>query len=179
MIPKIRTLLVFSFILGILLFAYQHAIIIIQWPGKQHTHAPTYQSATKKTMYLHYWHNDTWHKEKNKLIVTDDGAQTLTYIINAWLTLLYEEKIMPKKIALQTVLVSPTGHELFVSFDHTPFTTQQPIYEKWLWIEALFKTIKECAPSIDHVHMLVRHKPLHDVHLDLSRAWPISGFEHH
>ena len=172
----IRALCCFS--IGILLLAYHHTILIIRWPWHQYTQPITQHHATKKQIVLHYCHHYAWHTEKNVLIMSDDRAQAFTYLINTWLTLLNEEKIMNKKIELQTAVLSPTKHELFISFDRTPFTSEQTIHEKWMWIEGLLKTIKGYDTTIGYVHLLVRHKSLHDKHLDFSNAWPINGFTH-
>ena len=178
-----RTLAIICFTSGILLFAYHHGLIVIRWPGKQRTPTTAYHHATKKSITLQYWHHGSWHTEKNQLIMVDDTAQALAYLISSWLTLLDEEivrtsapQISTKKVELQTALISPTGHELFLSFDRTPFSPQQSIYEKWMWIEGLLKTIKAYDATISHVHLLVRHKPLQDIHLDFSNPWPITGF---
>lgn len=172
----IKTIIIACFSIGLLVYAYHHSLLIIRWPWHQPLESSSYHHATKKTIALHYWHHGSWHTEKNQLIITDNAAKALTYLINTWLTLLDEEKIMRKKIELQTALVSPTGHELFLSFDRTPFGPQQSTYEKWMWVEGLLKTIKAHTTSIDRVSILVRHKPLQDMHLDFSNAWPITGF---
>ncbi|MFI5333117.1 MAG: hypothetical protein ACHQVS_03375 [Candidatus Babeliales bacterium] len=172
-----NTLIILCFIIGIVLYAYHHALFIIRWPWH---HAPqniARHHATKKSISLHYWHHRSWHTEKTTLIMSDDPAQALAYLVNTWLTLLDEEQhITAKKVELQTALLSPNGHELFLSFDRVPFNSQQSTYESWMWVEGLLKTIKTYNSSIDRVHLLVRHKPLQDRHLDFLNAWPIHGF---
>lgn len=175
--PTGKTALIFLLI-GSIVCIYYHSLVIIRWPW-HHTQNKLHHHAIKKPVILHYWHHGSWLTEKNNLIMSNDTSQSVAYLINTWLTFLDEEKIMNKKVELQTAAISPTGHELFLSFDRSPFDLQQSIYEKWMWIESLLKTIKAYDATIDHVRILVRHKPLHDMHLDFSNPWPIHGFLHH
>lgn len=172
------TLALVCTIVGILFFAYQNSILVVQWPWHKRVHASNEHHATKKAITLHYWHNFTWHTEKNQLLMASDQAQALFYLINTWLTLLDEEHSAIKKVELQTAIVSPTGHELFLSFDRSPFSAQQSTYAKWMWVEGLLKTIKNNDSAIQQVRLLVQHKPMHDMHIDFSNSWPIIGFDH-
>jgi hypothetical protein len=170
-------LLVACFMIGALYFAFNQGWIVIR---SFSTTTETDQAinalrATKKHMNLLLWNNNKWNKESVEIITTADIAQTMHYLINAWLTLLDEEGGMTKKVSLQSALMSARG-QLYISFDRTPFDENSPTHDKWMWIESLLATVRENEPSVQAVHFLVHHHPMEDNHLDFSSPWPVTGF---
>jgi hypothetical protein len=159
-------------------FAYNQQWIIIQVPDSKNRFEDDAKKAlmTKKSVKRIFWHNDGWHIEETDLLWSDDKAENLTRLINSWLTLLDEEKVMEKKVSLQSIVLSPSGHDVYCSFDRNPFNKNNPTYEKLMWIEGLLKTIRENGIKIQQMFFLVHHQPLHDFHLDFSNPWPVSGF---
>ncbi len=159
-------------------FAYNQQWIIINLPKKNATQKEQQNvvQITKKRITRFYWNNDAWHAEETELLWSDDKADTLIHVITCWLALLDEEKVMEKKVSLQSVLVSPSGCEAYISFDRNPFTKNQSTYAKLMWVEGLLKTIRENGIKVQMIHFLVHHQPLSDFHLDFTNPWPIAGF---
>jgi len=160
-------------------FAYNHRWIIIHFPKKSYQadlQKHTVQ-ITKKRVTRVYWNNDAWHNEETELLWSDDDkANTLLHLITSWLALLDEEKVMEKKVSVQSVVLSLSGADAYISFDRNPFTKNQSTYSKLLWVEGLLKTVRENGVKVQAIYFLVHHQPLTDFHLDFSNPWSINGF---
>lgn len=131
---------------------------------------------TKKKVTRVYWHNESWHAEETELLWSEDKAEIVLRLITSWLSLLDEEKVMEKKVSVQSAVLTQSGVEVYLSFDRNPFNKNQSTYEKLMWIEGILKTIRENGIHIQQIQFLVHHQPLHDFHLDFSNPWPITGF---
>lgn len=164
-----------SLLCGMILFAWFNEFILIRTPFNTQTYTPPVR-ASKKTVTLYFWHTDAWHIETQDIIWHTDATSNLYYLIKAWLNVLDEEQVLDKKIGLQTALIAASGHEAYISFDRNPFDKTASTFEKWMLIEGLLKTIRENNIPIQQVQLLVHHQPLHDMHLDFSKAWRIEGF---
>ena len=123
-----------------------------------------------------YWHNGAWQTEHQELIWGSNTEKNCLYLINTWLTLLDEEGIMEKRVTLQTALLSPSGQEIYLSFDRSPFQPEDSTFAKWMWIEGLLKTLRENEVKLTNVQILVHHQPINDQHLDFTNPWPLQGF---
>lgn len=164
-----------SFMAAFLFFALYNQWIIFTVPtcGAQesYTHA-----IAKKNVTLTYFSNDKWHTETENLLWSSSQTESLTYLINTWLSLLDDAHITPKKIGLESALISGAA-TAYVSFDHTIFSKDDSIFKKWMLIEGLLKTINNAQLSLQHIQFLVHHQHMNDIHLDFSKPWPIAGFE--
>lgn len=149
------------------LFAVQTDRIIFNTP----TDAYTKPQLTQTVSCTLYWHEHLLQSETKNIVQTEDAQQNLLYLINTWLLFLYNED-MHKKVHAETVTLSPSGNELFISFDRRPFEKQMSIAEKLGFIHNLFKTLRPHMAA-RKVRFLVRHKKLHDAHLDFSFGWDI------
>lgn len=163
------------FIAGILFCAFYNQWIIIKLPLSENPSQITSSLVNKKTITLAYFHQDKWKTETQEHLWTESDAKNLTQLINAWLTVLDEENITPKKTTLQSVLLSPSG-TAYVSFDHNIFCKEDSIFKKWMVIEGLFKTIRANNITIQSMQFLMHHQILNDTHLDFSSPWPLCGF---
>lgn len=164
-------------ILGVLYAAYAYNLIIIRLPyssSTPHTEHTSLITTSKRKIPLFFWHNDTWNKEETELIWSTNSQKNLHYVIDSWLTLLEEENIQEKRIALQSVAIY--NNQAYISFDRNPFDKEMATIEKLLWIEGLLKTVRHNNADIQTIQFLVHHKVLHDYHLDFSNPWPIEGF---
>ena len=168
------TLLTASFLSGFLFFAAYNQWIIFRTPWQQSIIVSS-DIIQKKSVVLHYFHNDKWKSEKQEMLWQENYEKNIFHIINAWLTLLDDEHVIIKKTTLQSVLVAPSG-TAYLSFDHNVLGKQETIFTKWMLIEGLLKTLKLNDIAITHVQFLVQHQPLQDVHLDFSMPWPVHGF---
>jgi len=166
---------ILSFLSAILFFLLYNQIIVITWSQSKQQEQTDISSFCKKEITLHYFYREKWKSEKLELLWSDSITKNTHQLINAWLTLLDEEQITQKKIALQAALLSTSG-TLYLSFDNNPLSKEDTIFKKWILIESLFKTIRENGIAVQDVQLLVHHRPLVDQHLDFSMAWPIQGF---
>ena len=163
-----------SFIAGILFCALYNQWIIIQLPS--FSPRSTQSSAiNRKKIVLHYFHNDKWKTETQEHLWSENTPKNISQLVNAFLTLLNEEKIIGKKTTLQSVLLSKSG-TAYLSFDHNIFSKEDTIFKKWMILEGLLNTIRTNTISIQNVQFLVQHQQLNDPHLDFSMPWPIEGF---
>lgn len=158
-------------------FAYNQELLLFRFPSfqKNSIEVPI-ASITKKKVNRIYWNNDVWRHEDTELLWPENISNALLYLITSWLALLDEEKIMDKKVTVQSVIVSPSQNDVYISFDRNPFTKKQSTYEKLMWIEGILKTIRETGTKVQNIHFLVHHQPVHDFHLDFSNPWPVTGF---
>lgn len=165
-------------VIGMLMYAFAKDLIIIRSPSNN-TNMLDYPSATpgnKKKVTLYFWQHEKWHSETTQLVHAENMVDTIAYLLSSWLTLLEENEITQKKIAIQSVLLSPSGTDAYVSFDRNPFDKEATTHEKLMWIEGLLKTLRENGFKLQGVRFLVQHQPLQDYHLDFCKRWPISGF---
>jgi len=167
-----------TFLLGMLFFAVYNEWIIFSYPSYKKEVGQQIDSMKmdKKDVWLLYWDKKKWKKEKINLLWTDDPAKNIQYLVSSWLTLLDQEHVMRKKVSLQTVLISSSGVQAYLSFDRVPFSSEASTYEKLMWIEGILKTIRENDIELQKVMFLVHHQVLQDYHLDFSNPWPIYGF---
>lgn len=169
---------ILAFLCGALFYAYNQGWIVIHYPtnaAANHTQGNA-AAPQKKKVKLFFWHNGSWKTETTTILWSNNKATALSHLINRWLTLLDDEGLLNKKTTLQTALLAPSEQELFLSFDRSPFSRQQSIQEKLMFVEGLLKTIRDTNTGIQAVRFLVHHQPLIDDHLDFGHAWPIIGY---
>ena len=164
-----------TFISGILFFAFYNQWIIFRSAWNNHGMTDNVSVMQKKEVIHYYFHDDKWKTEKQELLWTEQTEKNMFQLINAWLTLLDEERLTAKKITLQSVLISTAGCA-FLSFDHTLLPKEETIFKKWMIIEGLLKTLVVNGIAVTHIQFLVQHQHMHDTHLDFSLPWPIHGF---
>jgi len=158
-----------------LLFAFSNNWIIIRLP-QSHTKVPDLQRISKKRVTLWFWHHNRWQHENSELLWSANPSLNITQLMNGLLALFDEEQLLPKKTTLQSVTLNALGTCAFISFDRTPLDKQSSIHTKWMMIESIIKTIRENKIPIQSLQFLSHHQPMHDMHLDFSHPWPISGF---
>lgn len=164
-----------TFILGILFFAFQQEWLLIRIPQKN-TSSHVNISKIKKTIAIHFWHDNKWHIEKQDILWSNDVSENLYSLVTSWLNTLDAEEITSKKIILQNATLSPSQSDAYLSFDRNPFGQNWSTHEKWMWIEGLINTLRDHQLPIQNIYLLVHHKPLIDRHIDATHPWPISGF---
>ena len=162
------------FVIGIIFCAFYNQWLIIKLPSQQPINTIS-TLVNKKTVILDYFHHDKWKTETQEHLWTESDAKNLIQLINAWLTLLDEEHITPKKTTVQSVLISPSS-TAYISFDHNILSKEDSIFKKWMVIESLLKTIRSNTIVIQNVQFLMHHQILNDAHLDFSSPWPLNGF---
>ena len=150
--------------------------IIFQYKKNLNINSIKNTEIRKKNLKLIYWYRDKWNYEDIELLWTEDKPTNIKYLINSWLTLLDEDKIMSKKVTLQDVALDSSEQEAIISFDRNPLNKEDPTYEKLMWLEGLLKTIKDNNIQIQRLRFLVHHQPLNDNHLDFSNSWDLYSF---
>jgi hypothetical protein len=176
--PQILVIVV-STLAGALVYAYLQNWIIITYPAAQQSTLHMMQenlAGIKRKIHYTYWHHNKWCTEQQELMCPANRSEHIFYIINTWLTMLYEEHVLDKKIHLQAVLLSGSGNEIYLSFDSNPLSDQQTTYDQWMWVESLLKTLRDNVQALHTVQFLVNHQPLNTTRLDFTNPWPIMGF---
>jgi hypothetical protein len=171
---KYLLLSLFSLSIGNILFLYFNEIIIINFPRliikKDNTIV-----AYKKNIKIFFWKNDKWNRESIDILWSENNSEQNIYqIINNWLLILDEEKILSKRVSLQSALINDST--LYISFDNTLFSQESSTYNKLIILESILKTLKESNLTVNYIYFLVHNEIMEDHHLDFSNAWPISGF---
>lgn len=169
------TVSVITLLLSLLVFAYHKEYIILNF-GKTMNAQTTALHNKKQKFYLYYWANNAWHSEQTELLFGENTAANLQQIVGRWAAMLYEEKIIKKKLTVQSATISFDSRELIVSFDRPPFNKEISTYEKWMIIEGLLKTIQSLDACPKRVLVLVNQQPLNDPHIDFTNSWPVEGF---
>jgi len=167
-----------ALIAGLIFYGVYHELVVVSiMPLRSmKTFSPNI-SMKKKVVKLIFWHEEAWHTEDVDVIWSDTNmVHNIHLIINRWLSVLDEEKVMDKKVTLQSVILSPSSREAFLSFDRNPLKFEDAAYVKLMWCEGLLKTIRDNGIPIESLRFLVHHAPLDDEHIDLAFSWPISGF---
>lgn len=164
------------FIISILFYAFYHEYLIINFK-KQIITQKLEECSAKQKIVLH-WHKSNWQTESIHLLLNQNVSHDAQLILGSWLETALDEQIFRKKINVQSVMASADERTLFVSFDHAPFSKESSIFEKWMIIEGMLKTISHALPSVKKIVFLVNHQTLLDTHLDFSNPWPIEGFSY-
>lgn len=162
-------------LIGFLFGAWYKELILFRFSSIHFSKEQPTKPRMKKKYVLSFWRTNKWIKETVELIVSDDVAQTISRISNAWLTLLDEEGELKKRVIVQAVLLS-SAQEAYISFDRNPFEKSASTHEKLLFIEGLLKTLREGGVSIKRLYFQAHYQPLQDYHLDFLNAWPLTGF---
>ncbi len=163
-------------LIALFLFAYMREWIIFRTPHI-HTAQEHTQHLSKQQVTLWFFQNNRWQHEQKEILTSTDATIMLTHLINALLVLFEEEKLLEKKVILQSVALSPDGLIAYISFDRPPLAKQTSIYTKWMNIEAILRTVRENGSKLQKIHFLTHHQPMQDMHIDFSNSWPVGGFQ--
>ncbi len=155
---------------ALLFFAWQRQWIIVMSPPA-YAHS-IQQTKIKKECLLWYWHDEQWHHETQSLVWTENNAANVHYLINNWLTFIFQEGIISKKVYAQSAMLNQNQQQLFVSFDRHLFDKQQATHEKIMIIQGLIKTLAHVT-TCTHINILLQHMPMPDADLDFTCPWPI------
>ena len=167
--------------MGSLFFLIQRNWLIIYWALGASEEGKTLMQPKKdivlrKKVKLYCWKDELVFVENVTLIWFCDKADNIKHLVNYWLSFLYEERILDRRVNVESVGLSEFKQEVYLSFDQFPFNREWSIYKKWRLIEALNQTISHASMGIKSMVYLVAHQPMVDEHLDFSLAWPIDSF---
>jgi hypothetical protein len=161
--------------MGILFYAITHHVIIFQWPQKIKVSSPALQTMPK-TVSIWYYTENKWQQETTTIVWTNNTAKNSLQLIEQWLMAAYQENIIHKKIAVQTVLTDQSNVTLFISLDRTLFAPHASTMNNMLLIEGLLKTLRTNGITVQKVQLLVHHELIDDTYIDCSVGWPLQGF---
>ncbi|MFA5998613.1 MAG: hypothetical protein WC747_01170 [Candidatus Babeliales bacterium] len=164
---------------GSLFFLYQESWIVFSIPKRQTspTVSSKQQKINSKEVSLWVWSKrKAFKKETAEIIYGQDTAQNIKLLLNSWFLFLEEEGLTDKQIFVQSVALSPSGSEAFISLNQYPFDKSCSTYQKLMLVESLLKTLQENKIPIAFIRLLVHHQPLQDDHLSFDAAWPIAGY---
>lgn len=166
------------FVLGAVFFLVRRNWLLVHW-------VPAYKVsddisgvlgkkvAPKKNIFLYYWRDDDLKKERVNFVWLDNKAEILKLIVGNWLTYMYEERVLEKKVGVDSVSLSMSEQEAYVSFDQIPFLREWSIHKKWRLLDGLLRTVGDAGLGIEKIIFLVRHEIMRDDHLDFSQPWPV------
>ncbi len=163
-----------SFCMALIFFAFYNQWVVVYIPRSCDNNIQSIR-IQKKQIQHHYFHGDKWKSEKQELLWHTSNEKNIFHLVNTWLALLDEEHVISKKTTVQSVLIDVSGC-IYLSFDHAIFGKEDTIFNKWMLIEGLLKTIITSGIVCSRIQFLVQHEPLHDAHLDFSQPWPLHGF---
>jgi len=165
---------------GALFFLIQRKWIIIQWTFHTEPHEIALakkETVLKKELTFYWWKKEKFHAEKTILVWRHDkNADNIKQVINTWLGYLKSEKILEPVITIESVVLSPSAQEAFLSFNQAFPWKEWSIHKKLMLVEGLCKTLKSTGLPLKFVTFLVNHEPIIDDHLDFSHPWSIDGF---
>lgn len=177
---RIYLWLVISALLGLcgsIFFWYQQSWIIITWPHASDKPLNSVISQVKpRQVALWAYKPQGWVHETIDIIPTDDLVQTVQLLLNGWLQLLEEEHIIDVQIIAQSVAISQSKQELFISLSQSPLAPQASTYDACMLIESMLKTLRVNQINVPNIRLLVHHQPLVDDRLNFAHAWPIAGY---
>jgi hypothetical protein len=166
---------IIGFFIGGIFLAFQHSVLIFRNPFVKNT-IENKQEIERRKVKLFYWLHDKWNSEEVDIIWSSSKSQTVKYLIDSWLSLIDEEQLMEKKTSLQSAVLGASESDIFLSFDRNPFSKESNVFEKWMWVEGLLKTLRESDLKVQNIRFLVHHQDMYDIHLDFSHPWPSIGF---
>ena len=161
---------------GILFYGFYNNYIIIRWPTRNVEVTAKHPLAHRRQVRLYYWNGKHLIYEDKKIIFSSDVQLALSDLTVSWLSFLYEEEILSKKIAIQAGMVDEQKQIAYISLNQSPFRKNQSTFEKLMMIEGLLKTVQESKIPITRIQFLVHHSPLNDYHLDFTHPWPVTGY---
>lgn len=174
-------LIIFFCILGgVLFFFIQREWVIFKFNfgfGKTNSDLFSKQDLSlRRKVKMYYWKDEKILFEEQMLIWFANKSETLKHLVNNWLSFLHQERLIDKKISLETVMIDQGGQQAYFSFNQNPFDHEWSIFHKYSLIECLFKTIKNSGIDTKTIVFLVGNQAMEDDHLDFSKDWPIDGF---
>lgn len=169
------------FFLGMMVFLFKRSWLIMHWvPGYARSDvsvSPVSKHIVhRKKLALYYWKDDQLKREVDSFVWRGDAYEDLKIMVGSWLSFLYEERVVRKRVSLESIALGASKQDLLVSFDHYPFEKDWSIRKKWQFLDGLCRTIAGVNLGVQSILFLVNHERLQDDHLDFSQPWPVTGF---
>lgn len=164
-----------TFILGVGIWFYTQERFVIYIPNRhnQISKDERAQQATKKKISLQFWDGKAMQQEELDIMWSSLTAKNIQHIVQQLFGILADEGVITDKTSLQSVIISPSGQDIYLSFNQSFFKPEQSIRSKHLILECLKSSIAHNIDSQGTIHFLINHKSLQDPHIDFSEGWPI------
>lgn len=179
---KLYFFIVVFFFLGCFYFLIHQKVIIVlcNRPGIKNNKVLNSHLKDKRTIIknitLYFEADGVLKPDKRSIVWGANISVNVSNLVNHWLSLIYQEQIINKKVALKSVAISQSGLDIYLSFDFSFLSSNWSIFKKWLVVESLIKTIRELDLQFNTVFFLVNNLILEDDHLDFSCGWTTIGF---
>jgi len=166
------------FFCGTLLFFIKQNWLIIHWvPGYSGSRATakiiSKKMPLKKKITLYYWKDGVRKREQSSFISLLNKTDDLKLLVGDWLLFLYEERVLSKRIKIETVALSSSKQEAYLSFNQSLCAREWSIRKKWQLINGLCQTIAHAHVGVRSLFFLTNNEAMSDEHLDFSRSWPV------
>ena len=164
-----------AFLFGLLFLVVRRHWVILRWIPSSSIEASNgegslAQSAkTRKEVALYAWKDDKLFKEGVRCIWGRSADNNIKNLVGLWLAFIYEERIISKRVQLESVALDESGQSVFLSFDRPLCEREWAIYKKWNLVKSLLKTIKTADVQIQDVLFLVKQEVMPDDHLEFSK----------
>lgn len=167
-------------VVGILFFLIQRKWLIVQWTFHAEPNEVTLakkETVLKKELTFYWLKKERVCLEKVTLIWRrDKNADNIKQVVNTWLDYLKAEKNLDQSIAIESVVLSPSEQDAFLSFNQGFSWKEWSVYKKWMLIESLRQTLQSAGLPLKFMTFLVNQEPMLDDHLDFSHPLSIDGF---
>lgn len=178
--PIILAFTITACCIGALFFLIQRKWLIIQWTfnaESNETALAKKETVLKKELTFYWWAKERLHQEKAPLIWRHDkNDENIKQTVNTWLKYLKGEKLIEQSITIDSVVLSPSEQDAYLSFNQSFNWKEWSIHRKWMLIDCLCKTLKSSDIPLKTISILVNHEPMVDDHLDFDHPWSIDGF---
>jgi len=166
------------FCVGALFFLVKRKWLIVRWvPGYKRSDSVSYllkkRISPKRKVNFYFWKNDDLKNEESSFVLLSSKAENLKLIVGNWLSFLYEERILDKKVGIESVALSVCGQIAYLSFDKNLLGREWSIEKKWRLLDGLSKTIDSSNFGVSKLLFLKGHQPMTDDHLDFYQPWVV------
>lgn len=166
------------FVFGTFFFLFKRDWLIVHWvPGYKRSDNVSYllkkRIAPKKNIKFYFWKNEDLKNEESSFVLLSNKADNLKLVISTWLSFVYEERVLNKKVGIDSVALSVCEQIAYLSFDQGLLDREWSIRKKWHLLDGLCKTIVGSGQQISNLVFLVNHQSMIDDHLDFSQPWPV------
>jgi hypothetical protein len=178
-LKEYRTTIIISAVclfLGFFLLVVRRHWLILRWiPSSSIARAAGCCPTTRRTVKLYAWKDDALCQENMRCIWGESAADNIKNLVGRWLAFVYEERIISKRVQIESAALDESGQSVVLSFDRPLCEREWSIYKKWQLVKSLLKTMKMTDAKIKDVLFLVKQEVMQDDHLEFSQ--PIGDFE--
>jgi hypothetical protein len=169
---------ILCFFVGVTLFLVKRDWLILHW-------VPSYKRsedisgvlgkkvAPKKNIKFYYWKDEQLKNEENSLVWLSGKGEITKLIVGNWLSFIYEERILGKRVGIESAALDSTEQVAYLSFDQALFLREWSLHKKWQLLDGLLRTIADSGLGIQKIVFLAKNEPMSDDQLDFSQPWPV------